>query len=235
MLGRPAKGERPRLYHNLGPTGFQDVTAEAGLDRVTLPMGSNFADIDNDGFLDVFLATGRPPYSILIPDLMFLNLDGRHFADVTTSSGTGHLQKGHGVAFADWDDDGDLDVFVEVGGQTPGDKAHNVLFQNPGNDHHWIQLKLVGTKSNRAAIGARVRVEVEEADGSTRRIYRVIGSGSSFGGNSLVAAIGLRKAKAVKSVTVTWPASQAMQTFKDLPMDRAFQIIEGAALSPWRR
>ena len=235
ILGRPAKGERPRLYHNLGPAGFQDVTAEAGLDRVTLPMGSNFADIDNDGFLDVFLATGRPPYSILIPDLMFLNIDGRHFADVTTSSGTGHLQKGHGVSFADWDNDGDLDMFVEVGGQTPGDKAHNLLFQNPGNAHHWIKLKLVGTKTNRAAIGARLQVEVEEPDGSTRRIHRVIGSGSSFGGNSLVATIGLRTARAVRSVSVTWPASRTVQTFKDLPMDHGFQIVEGSPLSPGRQ
>jgi hypothetical protein len=226
MMGRPAKGERPRLYRNLGPAGFQDVTAAVGLDRVTLPMGSNFADIDNDGFLDLFLATGRPPYSVLIPDLMFQNLEGRRFEDVTIASGTGHLQKGHGVSFADWDGDGDLDFFVEVGGQTPGDKAHNVLFQNPGNDHHWIQLKLVGTKSNRAAIGARVRVEVEEPDGSTRRIYRVIGSGSSFGGNSLVATIGLRKARSVQSVTVAWPASKRQQTLKDLPMDRVHSIIE---------
>src|SRR5262249_32104530 len=86
MMGRPAKGERPRLYRNLGPAGFQDVTAAVGLDRVTLPMGSNFADIDNDGFLDLFLATGRPPYSVLIPDLMFQNFEGRRFDDVTIAS-----------------------------------------------------------------------------------------------------------------------------------------------------
>src|SRR5262249_52807228 len=114
MLGRPAKGDRPHLYRNLGPAGFRDVAAEVGLDRVTLPMGSNCADIDNDGYLDVFLATGRPPYSILVPDLMFKNVNGRRFEDVTTSSGTGHLQKGHGVSFADYDHDGDLDLFVEV-------------------------------------------------------------------------------------------------------------------------
>ncbi len=227
MLGQPAGGERPRLYHNLGPQGFRDVAAEVGLDRVTLPMGSNFADIDNDGFLDIFLATGRPPYSVLIPDLLFKNIDGRRFEDVTASSGTGHLQKGHGVSFADWDNDGDLDLFVEVGGQTPGDKAHNALFQNPGSGHHWMKLKLVGTKTNRAAIGARIRIELEEPDGASRRLERVVNSGSSFGGNSLTVSVGLRRAKAVKSVTVTWPTSKAVQIFRNLPMDQLHELIEG--------
>ena len=231
-IGRASKGERPRVYHNLGPSGFREVAAEVGLDRVTLPMGSNFGDIDNDGFLDVFLATGRPPYSMLIPDLMFRNVDGRRFEDVTIASGTGHLQKGHGVSFADWDDDGDLDLFVEVGGQTPGDKAHNVLFENPGNDHHWIKLRLVGTRTNRSGIGARIRLELEEPDGSTRRIDRVVGTGSSFGGNSLVVSIGLRRARAIRSVTVNWPTSKTTQILRDLRMDRGYEIVEGTSSSP---
>jgi FG-GAP-like repeat len=161
VAGLAQRHRAPEIFatpeSSFAPGGFQDVTTLVGLDRVTLPMGSNFADIDNDGFLDVFLATGRPSYSMLIPDLMFRNAGGRRFEDITTSSGTGHLQKGHGVSFADWDDDGDLDLFVEVGGQTPGDKAHNLLFQNPGNNHHWIKLRLVGTKTNRGAVGAKIR------------------------------------------------------------------------------
>jgi len=229
MLGRPAKGERPRLYRNLGPAGFKDVTAQSGLNRVTLTMGSNFADIDNDGFLDVFLATGQPAYSVLIPDLMFRNVDGRRFEDVTTSSGTGHLQKGHGVSFADWDDDGDVDLFVQVGGQTPADKAHNLLFQNPGNDHHWIKLKLVGTQTNRAAIGARIRVDIEAEDGPARSIYRTVGNNSSFGGNSLVQSIGLQGATRVAELTVTWPVSRTTQTFRDLAADQSIEITEGRA------
>jgi len=241
MLGQPAKGERPRLYRNLGPEGFKDVAALVGLNRVTLPMGSNFADIDNDGFLDVFLATGRPPYSMLIPDLMFKNVDGRRFEDVTTSSGTGHLQKGHGVSFADWDDDGDLDLFVEVGGQTPGDKARNVLFQNPGNDHHWIKLKLVGTQTNRAALGAKIRVSLKSKDGRTRSIYRTVGNNSSFGGNSLVQSIGLLDATQVDELTVTWPTSRTTQSFRDIAAHQTIEITEGRAAykvlrrgaSPW--
>jgi hypothetical protein len=244
MLGRPARAgsensrvARPRLYRNLGVKGFKDVAAEVGLDRVLLPMGSNFADIDNDGFLDVFLATGRPPYSVLIPDLMFQNVGGQRFEDVTTATGTGHLQKGHGVSFADWDNDGDLDLFVEVGGQTPGDRAHNVLFQNPGNDHHWIKLKLVGTKTNRAAIGAKIRIDWEEPEGSARSLYRVVGSGSSFGGNSLTVLAGLGKAKGVLSLTVTWPTSNTTLTFRNVAVDRAYRLIEGSSLisDSWSR
>ena len=79
--------------------------------------------------------TGRPDYSSLMPNVLYKNVEGKRFEDVTTSSGTGHLQKGHGVSFADWDDDGDLDLFVEVG-PVPGDRAHNLLFQNPGHGGH---------------------------------------------------------------------------------------------------
>ena len=228
MLGQPSRGERPRLYRNLGPGGFKDVTAAVGLNRVTLPMGSNFADIDNDGFLDVFLATGRPPYSVLVPDLMFKNVNGQRFEDVTTSTRTGHLQKGHGVSFADWDNDGDLDLFVEVGGQTPGDKAHNVLFRNPGQGRHWLQVKLVGTKSNRSAIGAKVRAEVVGPGGASRTIYRTVSGGSSFGGNSLVVSLGLGEATSIKTLTITWPTSKIVQTFHNLKGDRAIEIVEGA-------
>ncbi len=95
-------------------------------------MGANFGDIDNDGYLDVYFGTGGMSYSGLVPNVMLKNVEGRRFEDVTDSSGTGHLQKGHGVSFADWDGDGDLDLFAVLGGGYPGDQAYNVLFQNPG-------------------------------------------------------------------------------------------------------
>ena len=85
------------------------MTAEVGLDRVVLPMGSNFGDLDNDGFLDIYLGTGRPSYLYLMPNVLFRNDGGRRFEDITAATGTGHLQKGHGVAFADWDRDGDAE------------------------------------------------------------------------------------------------------------------------------
>ena len=101
-------------------------------------MGSNFGDFDNDGFLDFYLGTGDPDLSTLVPNRMFKNVGGRRFAEITASSGTGNLQKGHGVACGDWDRDGDVDLFIEMGGAVTGDKYHNILFQNPGQGNHWL-------------------------------------------------------------------------------------------------
>jgi hypothetical protein len=221
---------RPRLYRNAGHLGFRDVTAEAGLDRAMAPMGANFGDIDNDGFLDIYLGTGDMSYEGLDVKLMFRNRDGLSFEDVTLSSGTGHLQKGHGVSFADWDCDGDLDLFVELGGGTPGDQGYNALFQNPGSGRHWLKVKLIGTQTNRAAIGARMRVDLKSSHGQTRSIHRTVGNNSSFGGNSLVETIGLLDNAHVDALTVFWPVSHTTQTFHDLPADQAIEITEGSPM-----
>ena len=223
----PTEGERPRLYHNEGPAGFKDVTTAAGLDRVLACMGSNFGDLDNDGYLDIYLGTGRPEYRFVMPNVLFKNVGGRRFEDVTTSSGTGHLQKGHGVAFADWDRDGDLDLFLEAGGATPGDRAHNALFENPGHGNHWLTAKLIGTRTNRAAIGARVRVDLPRAGGVLDSRYREVTSGSSYGGNPFPLTIGLGKARAIPTLEVTWPTSQTHQVFHDVPIDSSIEIVEG--------
>jgi hypothetical protein len=228
-LGQPARGERPRLFRNDGPTGFHDVTREAGLDRVLVCMGSNFGDIDNDGLLDIYLGTGRPEYRYVVPNVLFKNVDGVRFEDVTTSSGTGHLQKGHGVAFADWDGDGDQDLFLVSGGATPGDRARNVLFENPGHGNHWLTVRLVGTKANRAAIGARVRVDLADPPaGAPSSLHRDVTGGSSYGGNPLRLTFGLGKATAVRSLEIVWPGSRVRQTIRGVvPIDRTIEIIEG--------
>jgi FG-GAP-like repeat/ASPIC and UnbV len=228
QLGQPASGERPRLYRNVGgPEVFHDVTKKVGLDRVVLPMGCNFGDVDNDGFLDIYLGTGRPSFSYLMPNLLFRNDGGRRFEDITAATGTGHLQKGHGVAFADWDRDGDLDIFLEAGGAVPGDRAHNVLFQNPGCGHHWLTVKLEGTRTNRGALGARIRVDVAASDGAVASIYRTIGTGSSFGGNPLACTIGLGRDRTIRGLEVHWPTSRTRQLVRDVPIDHAIEITEG--------
>jgi hypothetical protein len=132
LIGRTHSMQTSRLFRNVGGQVFEDVTREAGLDMVFATMGSNFADFDNDGWLDMYLATGDPSLTSLFPNRMFRNVAGKRFADITISSGTGHLQKGHAVACGDWDWDGDADMFVETGGAVDGDKFHNVLFSNPG-------------------------------------------------------------------------------------------------------
>jgi hypothetical protein len=218
----------PRLYRNLGPQGFRDVSREVGLGRPIPAMSLNCGDVDNDGSLDLYLGTGWMALSGLVPNLMFRNDAGRRFEDVTESSGTGHLQKGHGVSFVDHDRDGDLDLFVTLGGGCPGDRGYAALFANPGHGRHWLEVKLVGTRTNRAAIGARIRVELEGADGASRSIYRTIGNNGSFGGNSLVEHIGLLDAKTAARLTVTWPTSKTAQTFRDLAADQTIEITEGA-------
>ena len=152
LLGRPHMRDSNRLFRNLEGRGFEDVTDEAGLDMVFATMGANFGDFDNDGFLDFYLGTVRPDLGLLIPNRMFVNQEGKHFVEVTGTAGVGHLQKGHAVAPGDWDRDGNIDIFIQMGGAVDGDRFRNILFQNPGHDNNWLSVKLVGVKSNRAAI-----------------------------------------------------------------------------------
>jgi FG-GAP-like repeat/ASPIC and UnbV len=227
-LGLVAHSENhAHLYRNLGPAGFRDVSREVGLAHPAPMISMNCGDIDNDGFLDLYLGTGWMNLSGLVPDLMFANA-GDRFLDVTESTGTGHLQKGHGVSFADWDGDGDLDLFVVLGGGYPGDRGYNALFQNPGHKRHWLKVRLIGTKTNRSANGAKIRVEIKEPDGQPRSIYRTIGNNGSFGGNSLVESIGLRDSQSVQRLTVSWPTSQTTQIFHDVAADRTIEITEGS-------
>ncbi|MFQ5876311.1 MAG: FG-GAP-like repeat-containing protein [Acidobacteriota bacterium] len=226
-MGRPQRMEVPRLYHNDGDGTFSDVTRRTRLDRVVLPMGSNLGDLDNDGWPDAYFGTGEPNLATLIPNQLFRNDRGRTFQDVTVSADVGHLQKGHGVAFGDIDNDGDQDLFAEMGGFFGSDAAYSVLFENPGHGNHWVTLRLVGRRSNRSAIGARIRVRVREPGGS-RDIYATVGTGGSFGGNSLQQEIGLGAAAAIAHIEVTWPASGVRQVFRDVAMDRAYRVVETA-------
>lgn len=225
-LGLPHGGERSRLYRNNRDGTFGDVTQESGLSKVLLGMAGNFGDLDNDGFLDFYLGTGDPDLSTIIPNRMFRNDGGRRFQDVTTSGGFGHLQKGHGIAFGDLDNDGDQDIYASIGGAYSGDFYRNVLFENPGHGKNWLKLKLTGTKSNRAAIGARIKVTVETPEG-TRAIYKTVNSGSSFGANPLRQEIGLGRATAISGVEIVWPASKINQIVTGLQVNRAYEVREG--------
>ncbi len=225
-LGRPHGAEPPRLYRNREGR-FEDVARDVGLDHAWLPMGANFGDLDNDGWLDVFLGTGDPEYETLVPNVMLRNVGGERFVDVTTAGGFGHLQKGHGIAFADFDEDGDQDLYLQLGGFYPGDRFANALLQNPGHGNHWLKVRLVGATSNRSAIGARMVVEIEGEDGEVRRVHRAVGAVSSFGGSPLRQEIGLGAARAVRSLEVTWPTSRTRQRFTDVPLDTSLIVIEG--------
>jgi hypothetical protein len=225
-LGLPHDGELPRLYRNKGDGTFENVTREAGLARVLFAMGANYGDLDNDGYLDFYVGTGAPDLAMLIPNRMFRNAAGERFQDVTTSGGFGHLQKGHGVSFADLDSDGDQDVHADMGGAYTGDLSHNVLFENPGHGNHWVSLQLEGTKANRAAIGARIRVTVATPEGE-RTLHRVVSSGGSFGASPLRQAIGLGRATAIRKVQINWDAAGPLQEITGLDLDRFYRIRQG--------
>jgi hypothetical protein len=225
-LGLPFKAETPRLYRNNHDGTFTDVSKAVHLDRSILVMGANFGDLDNDGFLDVYLGTGESSYQALLPNRMFRNDGGKAFRDVTTSGGFGNLQKGHGVAFGDLEGTGDEDVFEEMGGALPGDTYQSVLYHNPGHGNHWVTLELEGVKTNRAAFGARICVQIRTKAGE-RKIYRTVGYGSSFGGNPLRQHIGLADAAVVEKLEVYWPTSKTTQHFEQVLADRTFHLREG--------
>ena len=226
-LGLPAlETEFDHLYQGDGRAGFRQVGSDVGFSRITQPMGSNFGDLDNDGFPDFYLGTGYPDYEGLMPNLLFHNERGRRFTDVTTAAGVGHLQKGHGVAFVDFDHDGDLDIFAELGGAFAGDVFGNALFENPGFGNHWIVVKAVGVKSNRSAIGVRIRADIVEA-GEKRSVYQWVNSGGSFGANSLRRHIGLGTADKIEVLEVYWPTTDRTQRFRDVGVDQMIVVTEG--------
>jgi hypothetical protein len=228
LQGRPVPGgmDVTRLYRNRGGKSFENVSKEAGVDKVFATMGCNFADFDNDGYLDFYLGTGEPALSTLVPNRMFKNVGGKRFAEITATAGTGQLQKGHGVACGDWDRDGNVDLFVELGGPTPGDRYHNALFQNPGQGNNWLTVKLSGVKSNRAAIGARIKVVTAGAAPLT--VYRHVCSGSSFGANPLQQTIGLGKAACVATLEIYWPTSRTTQVLHNVGVNQAIAVTEFA-------
>jgi tetratricopeptide (TPR) repeat protein len=227
-LGLPHNAPTMRLYHNLGNGAFRDVTEETGLNKVFMPMGSNFGDVDNDGYPDIYLGTGDPSYAALLPNVLLHNKGGKKFVDITASSGTGELHKGHGVAFADIDNDGDEDLLEVVGGAVPGDSHAFRLFENPGQANDWISVRLVGVRANRAAIGARIKVTVKNGT-ETRAVYRTVGSGGSFGASPLEQHMGLGKSAAIVGLEIRWPGDAQPQRFASVPKNRAIEVRQSAS------
>jgi len=222
------------LFHNKHDGTFEDVSEKVGLNSIAFAMGSNFGDIDNDGYLDFYLGTGNPQLSSAVPNKLFKNIGGQRFLDVTTAARVGNLQKGHAVSFADLDNDGNEDIYIKMGGAYTGDAFENSLYLNTSqNKNHWVNLSLTGTTSNKAAIGARIKLTFTENNtpGSTppnnpRSVFRDVNTGSSFGSNPLSQHIGIGTATTISEATITWPVTGKTQTFHNLPIDTNIKITE---------
>jgi hypothetical protein len=189
-------------------------------------MGLNYGDLDNDGWLDSYMGTGNPDFSTLVPNLMFRNDGGRKFQDVTTAGNFGHLQKGHAIAWGDVDNDGDQDIFEEMGGAYQADRAYSTLYENPGNRNGWLSLELEGTASNRSAIGARLKIALRTARGP-RVLYRTVTTGGSFGSSTLRQEIGVGDAAGIASIEIRWPGSGRVHLVRGLELGHRYRVREG--------
>ena len=219
------------LWHNDGKGFFDEVSDEAGITRPTrdvLSFGGGFFDYDNDGWLDIFIANGHvyPEVEQATPgthyrqiNSLFHNEGNGKFAEVGKSTGTGFETPyvGRGVAFADLDNDGFIDVIIANNGDSP-----LVLHNSGANGNHFLNFKLSGKKSNRDAIGARVRV----VTGAMAQIREIAGGGSYLSQSDTRANFGIAKAKRAEIVEITWPAGQR-QTFRNVEADKFYLVEEG--------
>lgn len=216
------------VYRNNRDGTFTNVSEDIGLTQKAFAMGANFGDIDNDGYLDIYLGTGNPELESIVPNKLFKNIRGRRFADVTSPARVGHLQKGHAISFADVDNDGDQDIYTELGGAYKGDAFHNAFFINPNQDERnaWIVLDLAGTKANRCAIGTRIRITVTE-DGVKRSIYRDVNSGGSFGASPLRKEIGIGRATIIDEIEIQWHPG-GKQVYRNIKPNQFLRIVQGS-------
>jgi hypothetical protein len=216
---------RPYVYINQKNGTYTDQSQQYHLLRSIQGMGLNFGDIDNDGYPDIYCGTGNPDFKALFPNVLLHNVNGKYFEDVTMQTRTGNLQKGHGIAFCDIDNDGDEDIYEDLGGFFKADIGNNMLFENPGTGNNYIGLLLSGCKSDKSCVGARIEIIITEA-GKQRHIYKTVCTGGSFGSNSYRQLIGIGKTFMVDQINIYYPTTGIRQTFKNTIANKYYQVNE---------
>ncbi|MFI5135393.1 MAG: CRTAC1 family protein, partial [Chitinophagales bacterium] len=217
----------PCLYRNNGDGTFTNVSKQAHIDYETFTMGCNYGDLDNDGYLDFYLGIGAPDFKAIFPKRMFHNHDGQYFEDCSISGGFSQLQKGHAIAFCDFNYDGTQDVYADYGAFYSGDVYGNALYENPGFGNNWINVKFEGVKTNKFGVGNRVKLTFNDG-GKERSTYFAISKGASFGGNPIRLQAGVGKATVIDEMEVTWQATGQKQVFKNVPVNKIYLDKEDA-------
>jgi hypothetical protein len=203
-----------QLFRNNGNGTFTNVTLTLGLNDAGQSYSCGWADYDNDGDLDLYVAKGQNN-----ADKMYRN-DDTIFTDVASQAGMGDLRHSSCISWGDFNNDGFMDLYLNNNG------TENRLYQNnAGNSNHWIIFKLIGVNTNRSAIGSRVTV----VTGSLRQIREVEGGSGGKGQNSLPVEFGLGNASVIDSVIVRWQ-SGLVQNFTIINPDRIITLIEGQSI-----
>ena len=219
------------LYRNDGGGKFSKVLEGRVASDTGQSLGAAWADYDNDGWLDLFVANGE---SVQENNFLYRNNGDGTFTRVLEGSVANDGGASMGCAWGDYDNDGFLDLIVANGalratGFEPNLPEVNFLYHNDaGNGNRWIRIKCVGTASNRSGIGAKVRVRATIA-GKTFWQLREISSGNGFCGNAIDAHFGLGDADRVDLLRVEWP-SGIVQEFHDLSVNRSLTLTEPARL-----
>jgi hypothetical protein len=222
------------LYRNDGKANFEDVTrvARIGVETRFICWGTGIVDLDNDGHPDIFLVAGNvypniektlPQYPDKCPRIVFRNLGNGTFEELIKEAGPGVSAEhsSRGCAFGDFDNDGDLDILIVNLNEPP-----SLLRNDLRGASHWLKLKLVGTKSNRSAIGARVVVRY----GKKRQAQEVLSQSSFYSVNDSRLHFGLGPEKSA-DISIRWPSGLHEQ-LKGIAADQLIVVKEGAGIVP---